>query len=203
MRAYILRRLAQSVLVVWAVTTIMFFMFRVMPADPTAMLLERGLSEQAREKLLQEWGLTGTLWDQYIAYLANILQGDFGNSFLYRKPVWDVLTPLIINTLWIAVPGLLLGAALGAVLGTAVGWARRGGKLERMGIFLATVIRGVPNFVIGIALLTIFSSTLGWFPEFGMGDPGDRTGFARYFTLEFLHHLAQLLRLSLREVVRF
>jgi ABC-type dipeptide/oligopeptide/nickel transport systems, permease components len=190
MRAYILRRLAQSVLVIWAVTTIMFFMFRIMPADPTAILLERGLTDEARQALLEEWGLTGSIWQQYLAYLTNLLQGEFGSSFLYRKPVWEVLTPLIINTLWIAVPGLLLGAALGAVIGTAVGWARRGGKLERSGIFLATVIRGVPNFVIGIALLTIFSSTLGWFPGFGMGDPGQTVGFARYFTLDFLHHLA-------------
>ena len=124
-----------------------------------------------------------------IAYLGNLLQGDFGASFFYRKPVWEVLFPLIVNTLWIAVPGLLLGAAIGAAIGTAVGWARRGGKLERSGIFLATVIRGVPNFVIGIALLTVFSSTLGWFPGFGMGDPGETTGFARYLTLDFLHHL--------------
>ena len=113
MRAYILRRLAQSVLVVWAVTTIMFFMFRVMPADPTAILLERGLTDEARQALLERWGLTGSLWDQYIAYLGNLLQGDFGASFFYRKPVWEVLFPLIVNTLWIAVPGLLLGAAIG------------------------------------------------------------------------------------------
>ena len=86
MRAYILRRLAQSVLVVWAVTTIMFFMFRVMPADPTAILLERGLTDEARQALLEQWGLTGSMWDQYVAYLGNIIQGDFGSSFFYRKP---------------------------------------------------------------------------------------------------------------------
>ena len=190
MRSYILRRLAQSVLVVWAVTTIMFFMFRVMPADPTAVLMERGMTEEARLVLMERWGLTGSLWDQYVRYLANLLQGDFGSSFFYRKPVWEVLLPLIVNTLWIAIPGLLIGALLGSAIGVLVGWARRGGKVERSGIFLATVIRGVPSFVIGIALLTIFSSTLGWFPGFGMGDPGGAEGFQRYLRWEFLHHLA-------------
>lgn len=189
MRAYILRRIVQSVIVVWAVTTIMFFMFRVMPADPTAMLLERGMSEEARQALLERWGLTGSLWDQYVRYFANLLQGDFGQSFFYRKSVWDVLLPLIVNTMWIAIPGLLIGAFIGAGLGMIVGWAPRGGKLERAGILFATIIRGVPGFVIGIALLMIFSSTLKWFPGFGMGDPGGAEGWARYFNLTFFHHL--------------
>ncbi|MHA6692990.1 ABC transporter permease [Devosia sp. A449] len=190
MRAYILRRLAQALVVVWAVTTIMFVMFRVMPADPTAVLMERGMTDAARETLIAQWGLSGSLWDQYLHYMGNLLRGDFGASFFYRKPVWEVLWPLIGNTLWIAVPGLLLGAFAGAALGMLVGWSKRGGKIERGGIFLATIIRGAPSFVIGIALLTVFSSTLGWFPGFGMGDPGPTQGFARYLTLDFLHHLA-------------
>jgi peptide/nickel transport system permease protein len=168
----------------------MFLMFRVMPTDPTAMLMDQGMTEAARDRLLEEWGLTGSLWSQYVAYISNLLQGDFGSSFFYRKPVWEVLNPLIINTLWIAIPGLLLGAVLGAGLGVLVGWAPRGGKAERSGIFLATVIRGVPDFVLGIALLAVFSSTLGWFPAFGMGSLDlDHEG-SRYLSLDFLHHLA-------------
>ena len=189
MRGYILRRLAHAVVVVSVVTTIMFFMFRIMPADPTAMLLDRGLTEEARQALLEKWGLTGSLWDQYVSYIGNLVTGDFGNSFLYRKPVWEVLWPMIVNSLWLAVPGLLLGALIGAFLGTVVGWSRRGGKVERAGILVATVARGTPSFVIGIALLAFFSSYLGWFPSHGMGDPGDAEGFTRYLQLEFLHHL--------------
>jgi peptide/nickel transport system permease protein len=189
MRAYLLRRLAQSVLVVLAVTTIMFFMFRVVPSDPTVMMVERGMSEAARQALLERWGLTGSLWDQYVRYMGNLLVGDFGNSFFYRQPVWDVLLPRIVNTLWIAVPGLLLGAMIGASLGMVVGWARRGGAVERGGILVATVIRGTPSFIIGIALLAVFSSWLGWLPGFGMGDSGGETGLARYLRWEFLMHL--------------
>ncbi|MCL4188007.1 MAG: ABC transporter permease [Rhodobacteraceae bacterium] len=189
MRAYILRRLLQSLVVVFAVTTIMFFLFRIVPSDPTVMMVERGMSEEARQALLERWGLTGSLWQQYLRYLANLLAGDFGNSFFYRMPVWDVLLPRIVNTLWIAVPGLLLGALIGAALGMAVGWARRGGAVERGGILIATIIRGTPSFIIGIALLAVFSSWLGWLPGFGMGNAGDATGIARYLRWEFLLHL--------------
>ncbi|XWN30061.1 MAG: ABC transporter permease [Devosia sp.] len=173
----------------FAVTTIMFFLFRVVPTDPTAMMVERGISEEARQALLERWGLTGSLWEQYVRYIGNLLVGDFGNSFFYRQPVWDVLLPRIVNTLWIALPGLLLGALIGAALGMAVGWSRRGGAVERGGILAATVIRGTPSFIIGIALLAIFSSWLGWLPGFGMGEAGDRTGLARYLHPEFLIHL--------------
>lgn len=190
MRAYILRRLAQSVLVVFAVTTIMFFMFRFLPSDPTVIMVERGMSEEARQALLERWGLTGSIWDQYVRYMGNLLQGDFGNSFFYKRPVWDVLLPRIGNTLWIAVPGLLLGAVIGAALGMIVGWSRRGGAVERGGILIATFIRGTPSFIIGIALLAIFSSWLGWLPGFGMGDAGGETGLARFLRWEFLLHLA-------------
>lgn len=190
MRGYILRRLAQSALVIWAVTTVMFVMFRVMPSDPTAILMDRGMTEEAQQRLLQEWGLTGSLWDQYVAYMLNLIQGDFGSSFFYRKPVWDVLFPLILNTLWVAIPGLLLGAAVGSGLGLLVGWAPRGGRIETTGIYLATIIRGVPNFVIGIAMLALFSSTLGWFPAFGMSSVGAEQDGWRIFSLDFLHHLA-------------
>lgn len=189
MRAYILRRLIQSVLVVLAVTTIMFFMFRIVPSDPTVMMVERGMPEEARQALLERWGLTGSLWEQYLRYMGNLLVGDFGDSFFYRQPVWDVLLPRIVNTLWIAIPGLLLGATIGAGLGMVVGWSRRGGPVERSGILVATIIRGTPSFIIGIALLAIFSSWLGWLPGFGMGDANDKTGLARFLQTEFLIHL--------------
>lgn len=189
MRAYILRRLLQSMLVVFVVTTIMFLMFRIMPADPTTMFLEGGMSEEARQVLLEEWGLNGSLWEQYVRYMGNLLVGDFGDSFFYRKPAWEVLWPFIINTLWIAVPGLLLGAIIGSTLGMVVGWAPRGGKVERSGILFATIIRGAPSFVVGIMLLAIFSSYLGWVPGYGMGDPQGQTGLMRYLNWDFAHHL--------------
>lgn len=189
MRAYILRRLAQSVMVVLAVTTIMFFMFRVMPADPTVLMVEQGMSDAAREAQLEAWGLTGSLWQQYFRYMGNLLRFDFGSSFFYRSPVWDVLLPRIVHTLWIAVPGLLLGALVGSALGMLVGWARRGGATERGGILIATVIRGTPSFIISIILLVVFSSWLDLFPAFGMGGTGGQEGFGRFLRLEFLHHL--------------
>jgi len=189
MRTYIVKRLLQSILVVFGVVTMMFFMFRLMPADPTTMLVERGMPDAARAALLERWGLTGSLWEQYWRYLVNMLSGDFGNSFFYQKPAEQVLLPLIANTAWVALPGILIGAFIGCVLGIIVGWAPRGSAVEHGGIFLATVVRGVPSFVLGILMLTIFSSWLAWFPGFGIGTLSGTEGIAKFFTWSFLLHL--------------
>jgi peptide/nickel transport system permease protein len=190
MRAYIGRRLVQAVVVVFVVITFMFFLFRLIPADPTTLLVESGATEEARQELIERWGLTGSTLEQYGRYLTGVMSGDFGSSFYYQRSALDVLLPAIVNTLWIAIPGMLLGAAIGCALGVLVGWARRGGATERAGIFLATIVRGTPDFVLGILLLMIFSSFLGWFPGFGIGELGEGSGFSRYLTWSFFLHLA-------------
>ena len=189
MRAYIARRLLQAALVVFGVITLMFFVFRLMPADPTTMLVEAGLPEAARQQLLERWGLTGSLAEQYWRYLLNMTTGDFGSSFYYQKPAFKVLIPMIVNTAWIAVPGMLVGALFGCALGIVVGWVRRGSAAERAGIFLATIVRGVPSFVLGIFMLMVFSSWLRWLPGFGIGELGEGAGISRYFTWSFFNHL--------------
>jgi peptide/nickel transport system permease protein len=189
MRSYVARRILQAIAVVFGVVTLMFFMFRLMPADPTTMLIEHGISEEARQRLLEQWGLTGSWAEQYWRYLTNMATGEFGSSFFYQRPAGEVLLPMIINTAWIAIPGILLGAFIGCALGIRVGWARRGSATERGGIFLATIIRGVPSFVLGIFMLAVFSSWLRWFPGFGMGELGLDAGFSRYFTASFFNHL--------------
>src|SRR5690606_7766568 len=88
------------------------------------------------------------------------------------------------------IPGMLIGALIGCILGIFIGWAPRGGTVERTGIFLATILRGVPSFVLAIFMLMIFSSWLRWFPGFGIGELGPGPGFSRYFTASFFYHLA-------------
>lgn len=191
MRVYLARRIIQAIIVVFVMLTLMFVIFRVIPSDPTAMLVERGMSEATRQRLLEQWGLTGPLYVQYVRYLANLLQGNFGLSFFYSKPVWEILAPKVLNTLWIAIPGLLLGATFGSLLGMFVGWSRRGGAIERLGILLATVIRGAPPFVTGILALMVFSGFFDLLPGFGMRTPGaNPSGFAAtYLNSDFLQHL--------------
>jgi peptide/nickel transport system permease protein len=167
----------------------MFVLFRMAPADPATLLADRGVSQEAQDRLLKSWGLDGSLWSQYVAYLKHLLTFDFGRSIYYKSSVWSVLIPRIMNTLSITIPGVLIGSVFGAASGIRVGWAKRGGPLERTGILGATLIRGTPTFVMGIFLLFIFSQWLGWLPGFGMSSPGAaQAGFARFLSWDFVRH---------------
>lgn len=191
MRVYLARRILQAILVVWVMVTLMFIIFRIIPSDPTAMMVQQGMPVEAAQRLKEKWGLAGPLYEQYGHYIVNLLQGEFGISFFYSKPVWEVLGPKIINTLWLTFPGMLVGASIGVLVGAIVGWAKRGGVLERGGIMLATAIRGAPGFVLAILLLMIFAGIFNLVPGFGMRSPGDNPQglWETYFSLDFFYHL--------------
>lgn len=181
------KRLFHAAIVVLVVMTLMFFLFRIVPSDPTTLLVQGGATDAARQALLERWGLDGSLWQQYVRYLGNTLTGDFGESFFYNRASFDVLGPALGNTLLIAIPGMVLGALLGGAMGVVMGWAKPGGWIDRVGTVFTTVSRGVPIFVVGILLLMVFSTGLGWLPGFGMGDLSGE-GIARYMSWDFVLH---------------
>ena len=87
----IAERLGFLLLTVWIVTTVTFLLFRLMPGDPTLAYLSPTFNEETRRALLASFGLDKPLWQQYLIYMGNLLQGDLGTSFLQRVPVSQLL----------------------------------------------------------------------------------------------------------------
>ena len=85
MRAYLIRRFLQTLVVLFTVVTIVFVLFRLLPGDPTSMLVDQSLDEMARQRLLVEWGLNKPLFDQYLIFLANIASFNFGCRSTIRR----------------------------------------------------------------------------------------------------------------------
>jgi peptide/nickel transport system permease protein len=154
--------------------TIIFFLFRVMPGDPTALLLSGRFSEEARQAMLENFGLTRPLHEQYVIFIVNVLQGDYGISFFYRVPVADVIFPRLINTLLLMIPALSLVMVFAYLWGSIVGWSKDT-QLDRWGTYIPVSIRAIPHFVLGLFLLMVFSYSLGWLPTGGMGPIGGET----------------------------
>lgn len=206
--AYLVRRLASFVFMLFSLVTVIFLLFRVMPGDPTALLVSGQFSAEARRQMLENFGLNRPLWEQYVLFIANVLQGEFGRSFFYKKPVLDVVLPAMVNTLLIMLPAVTLVLLNAYFAGTYLAW-KKGTLLERLGTYLPLSFRALPHFVLGLFLLMVFSYTLGWFPTGGMGPigGGDRTvlerltspTFYRYAALPFatalLHYLGDPLLL--------
>jgi peptide/nickel transport system permease protein len=166
-REYLVRRLGQMVLVLWVVLTLMFFLFRLSPADPVAILVGAELPAAAQEQLRRDWGLDASLPTQYVRYLANLVQGNLGWSFFYGRPVLTVLGEPLRNTLVLMLPAAIVALAVSIPLGALLGWWR-GRLVERIGVMLPLGIRSLPDFLLGIVLLMIFTYGLGWFPVGGM-----------------------------------
>ena len=101
-------RALQLALVLWAVVTILFLMFRLMPGNPMAAYIDPTFTVEQQEALMAQFGLDKPLWEQYLIYLGNLLQGELGQSFRYREPVAERLMTLLPNTLILTFSSLIV-----------------------------------------------------------------------------------------------
>lgn len=190
-REYLVRRLGHMLLVLWAVVTLMFFLFRLTPGDPVAILVGAELPKAAQDQLRRDWGLDAPIAVQYVRYLGNLFQANFGWSFFYSRPVGWVMAEPLRNTMVLMVPAALVALLVSVPLGALFGW-RRGRLLERLGVLVPLGIRALPDFLLGILLLMAFTYGLGLFPVGGMRSPHlQELPFWRLVaTGDFLRHLA-------------
>jgi peptide/nickel transport system permease protein len=189
LRAYVIRRIGQLIITFWAFVTILFFMFRIMPGDPTSMFVLQGLSEEGRQQLINELGLNEPLHVQYYKYVTGLLTGDMGMSFTYREPVWNILVVKFWNTVLLMGPTLMLAIFFGTVFGALLGWFRDT-TFEKAGIVVTVMARSSPQFWTGILVLMIFVFWLGWFPAGEIRDVGSEWSgfFGKYLAWDFVYH---------------
>ncbi len=191
LREFVVRRIFQLIITFWAFFTLLFVMFRMVPGDPTSMFLVDDMTAEQREQRIAELGLDQPLHIQYVEYLQQVITLDFGQSFIYRDPVIDIITVRFMNTIVLMATALILAYAIGIVFGALMGWWR-GSNFEKGGITVALVARSSPEFWVGIILLWVFVFILGWFPSSGMGTTGGELGggwFDRYGSIDFFRHL--------------
>jgi peptide/nickel transport system permease protein len=190
MTAYVARRLLSALLTLFAVSAILFVLFRMMPGDPTAQVISPALDEAAQARLKQAFGLDLPIWRQFIIYLENLVTFEWGRSFTSGQPVANLLGHWLVNTLLLMSTGIILAIALGVVLGILMA-ARRGGMLDHGATIVGLVCQAAPPFVIGILLLMGLSYRLDLFPSGGMFTPGTDPGgtWAIIGSADFLEHL--------------
>lgn len=186
----LLQRLGQTVFILWVVTTLLFFLFRMMPGSPLAAYIDPTMTEDQQKILLHQFGLDQPLWMQYILYLLNMAKGSLGVSFIYKEPVGSILIQALPNTLLLTLTSLLLAYAFGTLMGAFLA-ARRGTWLETVTLPAILATRALPEFWLGMVLLAILSFSLGWLPAGGATSPGASfpSAFARYTSLDYARHL--------------
>ena len=183
-------RLAQMLFVLWVVATILFFLFRLMPGDPTVAYIDTNFTEEQVRQLRKTFGLDRPLHEQYVVYLANLVRGEFGDSFHHRQPVLNLLLSVLPNTIILTLTSLIIAYIFGTLVGAWLAW-KRGGWAEGVTIPAVLMLRAAPEFWLGMVLLSIFGFKLGWFPSGGAASPGAvfTSEWVRVTSGDFLWHL--------------
>jgi peptide/nickel transport system permease protein len=190
MREFIIRRTLYTLFTLFAVATILFFIFRMLPGEPTAQIISPALDEAAQARMKAAFGLDKPLYVQYVLYLKNIVTLEWGRSFTTSKKVFDMLSYRFWNTIFLMGAAMCFTLIAGIGLGMIMAW-RRSGSLDVGATVSALVLQSAPPFVTGILLLMVLSYRLDIFPTGGMHTPGMRleTGIHILFNKDFLHHL--------------
>ena len=168
MKAYIAKRFIRYIGTLWLILTVTFVLFRLVPGDPTITLVAGDFNPETQQAMIERFGLDRPMHEQYVIYMINFLQGDFGTSFTYSQSVSSLLLPRLLNSLLIAGPGIICIAGLAYFLGSFSGW-NKGKRVESTLSYLIVSGRAIPHFVLGLFLLMGLSHFLGLFPTGGMG----------------------------------
>jgi len=164
MLRYFAGRLGQSVLLVWLVLTITFFLLHLAPGDPMARYDDPEMDPETVEMMRRQFGLDRSVPEQYARWIGNFVRGDFGRSLRYNRPVSELLSRDIPNTLRLTFVALTIYIVLGVALGITSA-VRRDSIFDRTGTITALVIYSVPSFWLALMLIMLFSLKLGWFPS--------------------------------------
>jgi len=169
MTAYVMRTLAKMVLTLFAVVTLVFFATRL-SGSPLDTFLGEGLTAEDRAMLIDYFGLNGSIWEQYLRYLRGVLEGNFGLSFVERRPVADIVAERIGPSLQLLASALVFTLSLSIPLGILAAIYRRSWIGSAIMMF-AFIGYAVPNFLLAIFMILIFAFTLNWLPVVGNGSP--------------------------------
>mgnify|MGYP000955661904 CR=1 FL=1 len=163
----LLHKLALLLPTLLGITAVAFGLIRLVPGDPIEIMVgERQLDPATHAALMKQLGLDQPLWNQYLHYLGQLLQGDLGQSLVSRTPVSQEFAALFPATLELALCALLLAVVGGLLLGMAAA-LKRGSWLDQGVMGLATVGYSMPVFWWGLILIMFFSVDLGLTPVSG------------------------------------
>jgi peptide/nickel transport system permease protein len=167
MQRYIILRLGQAVLALVVISVVVFALARV-TGSPLDVLLPEEATAVDIARVEARWGLDSPIHIQYIKYMGNVIQGDFGESFRFRGSVSDMIWERLPATVQLAGFAVLVSAALALPIGIIVA-VKKDTPIDTMGKIIALLGQSLPSFWLGIVLMWIFAVYLDWLPTSGRG----------------------------------
>jgi len=188
MTVFIIRRLMQSVLVVFVMSFLVFGGVNLV-GDPVEMMVSDEADQEERERVIRSMGLDKPWYVQYGLFVANAAQGDLGKSFVYGEQALGIIVQRMPATFELALAALLMAIVIGIPLGVYSGLnsESRFSKVIMAGSILGF---SLPTFWVGLMFIMVFAVMLGWLPSTGRGETVELLGInVSFLTTNGLSHL--------------
>jgi len=195
LRGYIARRIVYSIVLIWAVITVNFLIFSMLPGDPMQRFvssLKGNIDKERYEQLRHDFGLDIPLHERYLLSLVNMLTFNFGRDSISGEPVFDAMKAPLLNTLLLMGTAEVISIIIGILLGVIAAY-KRGEILDTILTTGSLVTYSVPIFFVGWLIILFFAVQLHWFPS-GLTSPPEWTRVPPANILEYcvgrLRHIA-------------
>ncbi len=208
MLLYLFKRILAVIPVMLIVAVIVFLMLRLTPGDPAAIIAGDAATSADIDLIRERLGLERSLIEQFFLWIGNMLTGDFGESFYYKRPVSSMVADRVGPTLALATLTIIIACLVAVPLGTLAAY-RQGSWIDRMVMGLSVLGFSVPVFVIGYVLIYVLAVKLNWFPVQGYQPISEGFGGFLYrlilpslaLSIIFIALIARMTRTSVLEVL--
>ncbi|MEX1034952.1 MAG: ABC transporter permease [Sneathiella sp.] len=187
MSVFIAKRVLTLIVTLIGASMVIFLVMEILPGDPALVILGVDASDSAVATLTKELGLDRPPLERYLSWITGLLQGELGNSYAYKVPVWELVQGALLITLPLAVMSIILSITLALVIGLyAAANHNKAGDVTLMGISQLGI--SIPNFWLAILLIILFAIELRWLPAGGF--PGWDEGIVKCLKALLLPSLA-------------
>lgn len=160
------QRFLQLIAVLWGVSTIVFFLQRMIPGSPADNVLGVDASDIDKIEWLTRYGFQEPLWKQYTHFLVNLCQGDLGKSYSGYTSVTEIILPRLWETIQLAAVAFIFSILLATIVGI-ISAANAGKFTDKAAAIVSLLAISAPSFIIGPILMWIFAVKLDFFPLMG------------------------------------
>src|SRR5436305_2147291 len=205
---FIARRLVAIIPVLAVVAVFVFLMLRLTPGDPAAVIAGDNATSDQIADIREKLGLNLPIWQQFGIWIGNILQGNFGESFFFKKTVAELIAQRVEPTLALAICTLIFAVSVSVPIGVMAAY-RQGSVFDKAVMAFSVMGFFVPGFVVGCFLIYILAYVLGWLPVQGYVRIG--VNFGQFFermilpsltlSVGFIALIARITRASVLEVL--
>lgn len=175
MIGYILRRLLATAPVMLIVAVLVFLMLRLTPGDPAAIIAGDNANAEQIALIRNRLGLDEPIFTQFFIWLGNLLRGDFGDSFFFKKTVAELIASRLEPTIALSLSTIILAVVIAVPLGVLAAH-KQGSLVDKIVMGFSVLGFSVPVFVIGYSLIYLFAIKLNWLPVQGYQRIGDGFG---------------------------